>query len=47
MGTGLRVGVLLLIAGALALGGWAALAQAITISVGPTNNPLPGSQFQG
>jgi hypothetical protein len=45
MRTGWRVGILLLVVCALALGGWTALAQ--TISVGPTTNPLPGSQFQG
>jgi hypothetical protein len=41
----LRVGALLLATCALALGVGTARAQ--TIGVSPTNNPLPGSQFQG
>jgi hypothetical protein len=45
MRTRLGLGVLLVVVCALALGGWTALAQ--TISVGPTADPLPGSQFQG
>jgi hypothetical protein len=37
---GLRLGFLLVVAGALAFGGWTAVAQ--TISVGPNAEPAPG-----